>query len=270
MSERLDSLLGKRQRQRGTLIMITVILAAYFLAAYFTNFSSIKTLQTFPEAFTWIGENFIPEAKSYEKAGDIFESLINTILMAVAATVTASLFAFILALFGAQATQLTGMIGKILGFIARLIASFFRNVPEIVWAMIFLLSFGQSTSTGFLALLFVTIGTLTRAFMESIDEASLDSIEALEATGATYLQIVSQAIIPSSIALFISWILYMVETNIRSSTLIGILAGTGIGHTFNLFYRRFNYPSSGLVILFILVAVILIETISNFVRRQVL
>ncbi|WP_124059446.1 phosphonate ABC transporter, permease protein PhnE [Vaginisenegalia massiliensis] len=270
MSQELDSLLGKRQRQRRTLITLIVILAIYCLAAYITKFSSIKTIQTFPEAFTWIAKHFMPNESSFSKVNSILDALSETILMAVAATVTAALFAFVLALLGAQSTQLDGKVGQVLGFIARLMASFFRNVPEVVWAMVFLLSFGQSATTGYLALFFVTVGTLTRAFIESIDEASHQAVEALQATGASYLQVVGQAIIPSSIAQFISWVLYMVETNIRSSTLIGILAGSGIGHIFNLYYRRFRYPAAGLVILFILISIFVIEGVSNFVRRKVL
>ena len=48
--------------------------------------------------------------------------------------------------------------------------------------------------------------------------------------------------------------LYMVETNIRDATLVGILTGTGIGFVFNLFYKSFRYDVAGLVILLIVVS----------------
>ena len=67
-----------------------------------------------------------------------------------------------------------------------------------------------------------------------------------------------------------SWMLYMVETNIRDATLVGILTGTGIGFVFNLFYKSFRYDVAGLVILLIVVVVICCESVSNYVRRRIL
>ena len=95
-------------------------------------------------------------------------------------------------------------------------------------------------------------------------------IEALEATGASYFQIVFQAVIPSAMSQMISWMMYMIETNIRSSTLIGILTGTGIGFVFDLYYKSMKYNVAALVVLLIVVAVFIIEFISNRVRRAVL
>lgn len=68
----------------------------------------------------------------------------------------------------------------------------------------------------------------------------------------------------------ISWILFTVETNIRNATLIGILTGTGIGFLFSLYYKSLNYSSASLVVLVIVVTILLIETISNYVRRVIL
>lgn len=270
LTQHLEILNGRRRRQRGTLLFLLVVAIVYFSAAKLTNYSSVKTMMTFTEAISWITKNLFPDERAFSRWSEIYPSLLETLLMSIAATTTASFFALVLALLGARTTKLPGAVGEGLSWLARFFASFFRNVPEIVWAMLFLLSFGQSLITGFMALLFVSIGTLTRAFMESIDEASHHSVEALMATGASYLQIVFQAIIPQAIAQFISWILYMIETNVRSATLIGILSGSGIGHTFNIYYRKFQYPTAGLIILSILVIVLMIETLSNFIRRAIL
>lgn len=136
--------------------------------------------------------------------------------------------------------------------------------------MILLFSFGQNALTGYLALFFTTFGVLTRAFIETIDEASSESVEALEATGATYFQTVAQAIIPSCMPGIISWILFMIETNIRSSTLIGLLTGTGIGYTFSMYYKGMNYNSASLVVIFIVMSVLILEIISNYIRKVIL
>lgn len=124
--------------------------------------------------------------------------------------------------------------------------------------------------TGYFALFFGSFGFMTRAFIESIDEVSSSSVEALRATGASYFSIIFQSVIPSSMPQLLSWILFMVETNIRQATLIGILTGTGIGFLFSLYYKSLNYSSASLVVIVIVAAIMLIEVVSNYVRRVIL
>ena len=154
--------------------------------------------------------------------------------------------------------------------IVRAVASLFRNIPVVAWAFILLFSFKQSEFTGFFALFLTSFGYLTRCFLESIDEMSAGPVEALRASGATYGQIVAQAVVPMSITSVISWVMYMIETNIRDATLIGLLTGTGIGFVFDVYYKSFRYDVAGLVILAIILAVVACELTSNFVRRRIL
>jgi phosphonate transport system permease protein len=182
------------------------------------------------------------------------------------ATVTATAAAFAFGLLGSRTTRPHPVVAAA----ARLVASFFRNIPVAAWAMILLLSFGQSSFTGFLALTLETFGFLSRAFMETIDETSEDSVEALRAAGATYGHTIFQAVLPSTLPQVVSWMLYMLETNIRSATLVGILTGTGIGFAFDLYYKSLAYPSAALVTLAVVVVVLAIEAVSNAVRRRIL
>jgi phosphonate transport system permease protein len=69
---------------------------------------------------------------------------------------------------------------------------------------------------------------------------------------------------------FVSWTLFMIETNIRSATLVGILTGTGIGNLFDIYYKSLNYHAASLVIVVIVLAVLIIESVSNAIRRVVL
>ena len=169
-------------------------------------------------------------------------------------------------LLGTRTTKINPAIGKTV----RIVATFFRNVPDVVWAMILMFSFGQNILTGFLALFFTTFGLLTRAFIETIDEVSSSCVEALTATGAKFIQCVFQGIIPSSLTGIVSWVLYMIETNIRSSTLIGMLTSTGIGYLFDMYYKGLQFPSAGLIVLFMVILVIAIESISNKIRRVIM
>ena len=164
---------------------------------------------------------------------DIAQKLWETILMSVAATTVAAVFAAMLAMIGSRTTR----ISSFLSVVARGLASVFRNIPLVAWAMILMLAFSQSLLTGYLALFFGSLGFLTRAFIETVDEASIHAVEALQATGASYSSIILQAVLPSSLPQMISWLLFMIDTNIRDATLIGLLTGTGVGFSFDLYYK---------------------------------
>nr|MDA8227519.1 ABC transporter permease subunit [Desulfitobacterium hafniense] len=116
----------------------------------------------------------------------------------------------------------------------------------------------------------ISLGFLTRAFMETIDEVGSHSVEALKATGADYFHIVFQAVLPASMPQIISWLLYTIETNIRHATLVGILTGTGIGFSFELYYKSMNYHAASLVVILIVITVFFIEYVSNYIRKVIL
>lgn len=255
-----------KTRRKQFLILGVVVIFFTLLSTAITQYDPIKGIASIPKAIFWMLTNFYPNQASLIRLPNILAKLQETVFMSIAATTTAGVIAFFFGLLGSKTTKVHNGLSSF----SRLIASIFRNIPDAVWAMIFLFSFGQNALTGYFAIFFVTFGILTRAFIETIDEASYAAVEALQATGASYFQIVFQAVIPSTVAQFISWILYMIETNIRSATLIGILTGTGIGHLFLLYYRSLNYNTASLVVIAIVAAVFVIEATSNYIRRTIL
>jgi phosphonate transport system permease protein len=255
-------------RRRGLLAAASVAMVAAltFGASVLTQFDWPACLGSVPKAVSWMAHNFVPDAKAARSAPNIALRLAETLLVSVMSTFLAAIAAFAFAILGSRTTRPHPSISAIV----RLVASLCRNIPVVAWAMILLLSFGQNAATGLLALFISTFGFLARAFMETVDEAAESSVEALRAAGAPWLATVVQGVVPSIMPRVASWILYMVETNIRDATLVGILTGTGIGFLFDLYYKSLNYPSAALVVLLIVAAVILIELGSNGLRRIIL
>ena len=255
-------------RKRSIFIVILAVgfIAINGLSGAAVDFDFIAAVLDFPSAIVWMATNFIPTVESLEKIPQILSALLSTVLSAVASSVVGAIFAYVLAVLGCR----TVGIGGPTSIIVRAIASVFRNIPAVAWAFILLFSFNQSEFTGFLVLFLGSFGYLTRCFLETLDEISTGVIEALRSTGASYLQIVVQAVIPLSITSVVSWLLYMVETNIRDATLVGILTGTGIGFVFNVYYKSFDYGVTAIILLFIIVVVIACEATSNYVRRQII
>lgn len=255
----------RKGKWQATIFLLLIIAVTYFSAAI-TNFNFLSSVATVPEAIKWMISNLLVTGESLSRMPDILAKLAETVFMSIAATTFAAVCALFLALLGSQTTK----VNNFFIVIARFIASFSRNIPVVAWSLILLISFGQNSVTGFLALFVATLGFLTRAFIESIDEASQNSVEALTATGATYFQIVNKAVIPQSLPQMLSWILFMIETNIRSATLVGILTGTGIGAMFDIYYKNMNYHVVALITIMIVITVILIELISNRIRKVIM
>jgi phosphonate transport system permease protein len=255
----------RKSRWKSILILLFIIFLTY-LSSAITSFNFVEGMVTIPQAISWIFTNLMVTQESLEKLPKILEKLLETIFMSIAATTFAAVISLFLGVFGSKTTK----VNNFLSVFARFIASVSRNIPVVAWSLILLISFGQNSVTGFLALFVGTVGFLTRAFIESIDEASQSSVEALTATGATYFQIVSKAVLPQCLPQMVSWILFMVETNIRNATLVGILTGTGIGYSFDMYYKMLNYNAVALVTLCIVITVIIVDLISNYIRKVIL
>lgn len=259
----VDVFAQKRKRMLSFFALLALLTLGSIII---TEYDVARGFTSIFRALRWGAANFYPDARSLSKLPAILAKLRETILMSIAATTTAAIFALLLALGGSRSTRRN----QFFAVASRGVASFFRNIPLAAWAMVLMLAFSQSPLTGYLALFCGSLGFLTRAFVETIDEVSSYSVEALSATGAGYWQIVFQGVLPCSLPLMISWLLYMIETNIRDATLVGILTGTGIGFAFELYYKSLNYHAASLVIITIVATVMAIEFFSNHVRRVIL
>lgn len=256
-----------RHRQLVTLGMIAALVVIFQVSSLVTDFSLGYAISSIPAAFVWMFQNFLPTAHALGELPVIVTQTVSTTLDSVAATVLSALLGIVLAVLGSSTV---GVENPLVRGAIRVVASVFRNVPMIAWAMLLLLSFKQNEFTGFLALFLTTFGELTRFFLDTFDEIPTGPVDALRSCGASYWQVVFQAGLPLAVADLMSWMLYMVETNIRSATLIGLLTGTGIGFVFQIYYNSFRYDCAGLVIVVTIAVVLLIEAVSNRARRSMI
>lgn len=257
-----------RQRKINSLLTILLIGAIYIFFTQLLSFDIIDAITGSPRGFLWMRDNFFPNETAWYPAFmfRILETLARTAMLAISATSVAASLAFVAGVLGSQKTG----IHPISIYLVRTVAMVFRNIPLIAWSLILIFSFRQNEFTGFLALFFGTFGFLTRSFTEIIDEADEGVLEALKATGASYFHIVFQGVLPMVSSQVISWLLFMIETNIRDATLVGILTGTGIGFMFNFYFGTFRYPRAGFVLLFVILSVVGLEMISNKIRRLII
>ena len=108
----------------------------------------------------------------------------------------------------------------------------------------------------------------SKEFIETMDEISSDCVESLEAVGASFWQRVFNGIWPSCIHGFLSWFLYSMEVNIRASTIVGMVGGGGIGMVLLSYLKSFKYHRAAGIILAIAIMVILVELLTNRLRKK--
>lgn len=253
----------KKNASTAGILVAAVVL--YLLFSTIIDFDTLESLRDFPGGFVWFTQHFMPNEKAFEYLPKIGNALVLTLQDAIAAGTLGAFISYVLAVLGSQVTGIGGPVKLII----RVAATVLRNIPTVAWGFIMLISFKQAEFSGFLCLLFKSIGFCTRTFMETIDETDRGTLEALQATGATRMQVVFRGVIPLTVTQVVSWTLYRVETNFRDAVLVGMLTGTGIGFVFNWYYRTFEYPTAGLTIICIALAVTVVEMTSTYIRRCV-
>lgn len=181
----------------------------------------------------------------------------------------------VLAFFSSLAISSKTSHYRALKYLIRGFASLTRNIPEAVWAVLLLPLLWYGDFLGFIVLCIISYGFLTRSFADSIDETNASCMEALEATGAGYWQIIVHAVIPETMPSLISWTLYAAENNIRSATVVGMLAGGGIGYLMSiyqggLYISYTGYQLMASCILLIIITVIITDQISSQIRKRII
>lgn len=239
-----------------------VVLLIVIVCGIYTEFNPFEIFMNAEYFWSFIVDDFLPP--TMPDVVSTLQSIATTLAMAMAATTVGGIMALFVSLFGSEYISPYKHAAKwVRGF-----ATFLRNIPTLVWAYILFSSLGIGTGVGFMALVITSFAFLVRAFIETMDEISADCVESLEAVGATFWQRVVQGIWPSCMHGYLSWFLYSLEVNIRASTIVGMVGGGGIGMVLLSYIKSFKYHRAAGVILAIAVMVIVVELITNSLRRK--
>ncbi|PNW10391.1 phosphonate transport system permease protein [Microbacterium sp. AG157] len=143
-----------------------------------------------------------------------------------------------------------------------------RAVPELVYAAVLVAMVGVGALPGILALVLFNVGIIVKLVSESIDATDLGPLEAGRAAGATQTQINRAIALPDTWPAFVSQTLYVFELNVRASTVLGLVGAGGIGLLIDAVRTFYRYDQLSLVIVEILVIVVVLDTVSDAIRRR--
>lgn len=217
-----------------------------------------KTLQNFKRMFLHAELIHFDFATALNQIG-------ITIAIAFLTTVVGAFIALILSLFAAK--NLTN--AKVSNTI-KMVVAFIRAVPTVLWVLIFAVTVGLGSAAAILGLSFHTVGYLTKVYSESFEEMDEGVIEALKASGATFWQIVTQAVIPTSIRYIFVWTFLRFEINFTNAVAIAAVAGAG-GIGFELFMASSFYFSTtevGFITIMIFICAMILEFCSTKVKAK--
>lgn len=152
--------------------------------------------------------------------------------------------------------------------VVREFLNFMLALPDLVLALIFVAALGLGPLPGVLALGLHTSGFLSKFFSESMERVDKGVYEAINATGANFLQLVMFAAWPSIIQEVIGYTLYIFDRNVRVATVLGLVGAGGIGIELNANLRLFEYNNSATLILIIIVTIVAIDYCSSWLRSR--
>ncbi len=145
-----------------------------------------------------------------------------------------------------------------------------RSIPDLVIGMLFIVAVGLGPFAGVMAIMINTGGVLAKLFSEAVESIDKGPVEGVRATGAAPLQEIVWGVIPQVAPLWTSYALYRFESNSRSATVLGLIGAGGIGQVLFDSLNAFNYSQASAIVIVIVVAVSLIDLLSQAIRSRLL
>ncbi|WEK40563.1 MAG: phosphonate ABC transporter, permease protein PhnE [Candidatus Brevundimonas colombiensis] len=152
----------------------------------------------------------------------------------------------------------------------RWVMNLLRSVPDLVIGLLFVTAVGLGPLAGVLAITLNTAGVLAKLFSEAVESIDKGPVEGVRATGAGKLHEIVWGVLPQVAPLWTSFALYRFESNSRSATVLGLIGAGGIGQVLFDSMNAFDFRAVSAIVIVVVVAVTLIDTLSQVMRRRLL
>ena len=258
------------------------IYAAFFAAAFVAcviaagitaRFDLVTLLQGLPRTTEFLSKLIPPIELAtfrhdlgewYWDLGKWLESLLNTLLMAYLATVLGTITGGFLSFFAAR--NLARHYATY--WIMRRVLEIARTVPDIVWALLFIIAFGIGPLAGVLAITVHTIGAQGKLFAEVNENISPLPIDGIRAAGGTWWEEVRFGVLPQVLPNYMSYTFWRLELNVRSATIVGFVGAGGIGHELFTSIQLLYFSDAGAILLIIVATIMAIDMLSEKFRHS--
>jgi phosphonate transport system permease protein len=198
-------------------------------------------------------------------ASALLGPLVETIHIATLGTAITVLIAFPVAFLAARNTTFNAATW----FVGRFILVASRSVNTVVWGLFFVAIFGPGPMAGIWAIAARSIGFMGKLIAEAIEEIDEGTVEAVEATGASRLQVLWIGVLPQVLPVIYGTIVYRWDINIRESTVLGFVGAGGIGILLYASINQFLWHEVSVILIAVFAVVVVSELVSATVRQRI-
>jgi phosphonate transport system permease protein len=196
------------------------------------------------------------------------EKMIETIFLGMMATFFGILLSIPVSFLAARNLMSGSWITLLVYYLTRTVLNVIRSIEPLIWAVIAIIVVGLGPFAGIVALTVHSIAALGKLYSEAIESIDPGPIEAIEATGANWIQTVVYGVVPQVVPPFVSFTIYRWDINVRMSTVIGLVGGGGIGFLLIQWIHLLDYRAAGIAVWFISITVAVLDYVSSEIRQR--
>lgn len=262
-------------KQRQLVLGIIVFLAVTGLSVWIAEVDLSKMWANINRFTSYIGRIFFLDngqpvwsdvAEWYWGFWKWFAKIGETLVIAYVGTMLGALGAFVLCFLSASNL----VQNRALVFVTRRFLEFCRTVPELVFALTFVVAFGLGPLPGVMAIAIHTLGALGKQFSEVAENVDMRPFEGVTASGATWTEAVRFSVVPQVLSNFASYALMRFEINVRGAAIMGFVGAGGIGQDLLEAIRKFYYSDVSAMLLMIIATVVVIDLLTDRIRYVLL
>ncbi len=196
------------------------------------------------------------------------EKMIETIFLGMMATLFGIILSIPVSFLAARNLMSGSKLTLVVYYLTRTILNIIRSIEPLIWAVIAIIVVGLGPFAGIVALTVHSIAALGKLYSEAIESIDPGPIEAIQATGANWLQTIVFGVVPQVVPPFVSFTIYRWDINVRMSTVIGLVGGGGIGFLLIQWIHLLDYRAAGIAVWFISITVAILDFVSSEIRRR--
>ncbi len=251
-------------RRNGVYVVAAAALALFVFGLWYLDFSLTKTMKGLAQ-FGWIIALMLPPNPG-TALPSYLSAMGETLSIALLGTTLAAIFALPVSLLAARNV----IPSALLRFPTRRFFDSIRGVDTLIWALVWINVVGLGPFAGVLAIATSDFGAFGKLFSEAIETADRKPVEGVRAAGGSPLHEIRFALLPQVLPVIAGQVLYFIESNTRSATIIGIVGAGGIGLQLAEQIRVLEWQHVSFLILMILVAVAVIDFLSKRLRFAII
>jgi phosphonate transport system permease protein len=265
----------KHAKRRQLLVFAVIFVLALIASAHVGEVSIKEFVEGLPGFFNYFNETLptirvetmvVDIGDWYWGIGEWLAFLWDTVLIAFLATLFGFVSAFLLCFPASRNLNKNFWVY----FVCRRIMEIARSVPDLVYALIFVFSFGIGPFPGVLAIAIHSCGALGKLFSEINENVDLGASEGVMASGGNWFQVIRYAVVPQVFPNFMSYTLLRFEINVRAASVVGFVGAGGIGQELMTAIRQFIYTDVSAIVLMLVCAVSIIDISCEKLRHRII